>query len=498
MTTTTTPTTTTAASCSSVELILQLLQEHPLQQLEAYSYGTAGFRYKADVMEGCLLRVGIVAAVLLRKGSSSTSSSTSSSSSTRTMDMGVMVTASHNDESYNGVKLSNPDGSMIDDVQERLLVEWVNERSLDKWRAKLVQEWISTSTSTRSTTTSSTSTHATLHVGRDTRSHSPRLAQLVVQGAEAMGARVHDHGTLTTPMLHHVVLHSNADSYLPPSIPPAPTRAGYIHNLAHAYCSLLTTTTSTSSSTSSSSRPDLQVDGACGVGYEATREVIEAIATLMASSTSSPPSTTTTTTTPFQSRIHAWNAPTDGPLNTNCGSEHVQKQLQAPEWYRQTPTDTSYCCSLDGDADRIVFFAQPPSQQQQQQQHNQNQNPNEWILLDGDKISVLIAHVLTQKLEAVYQKLDKDATKRLPKITMGVVQTAYANGASTDYLKVCTALYCTIIYCIVLFCEQPSGDSCCFLLVGWFDTHRPFLTHSYITLLYYSIRFDSIRFDYTL
>ena len=71
---------------------------------------------------------------------------------------------------------------------------------------------------------------------------------------------------------------------------------------------------------------------------------------------------------------------------------------------------------MDGDADRIVFFAKS------------NEN-DDLLLLDGDKIAVLIAHVL----QPLVRTLDAN-------LTMGVVQTAYANGESTKYLKVCVSV----------------------------------------------------------
>ena len=114
--------------------------------------------------------------------------------------------------------------------------------------------------------------------------------------------------------------------------------------------------------------------------------------------------------------IVAHNAPNDKPLNVSCGSKHVQKELQPPTWYKGTPTSTHYCCSLDGDANHIVFFSS---------------SQTNLVLLDGNKISVLIAHVMQPLLQQVYQEHPET-----PKITMGVVQTAYASGASTKYLKV--------------------------------------------------------------
>lgn len=77
---------------------------------------------------------------------------------------------------------------------------------------------------------------------------------------------------------------------------------------------------------------------------------------------------------------------------------------------------------MDGDADRLVYFAVLP-------------NSNGKIdLVDGDKILSLFALFIKEQLsilnEASGEKVNNNYQPHL-----GVVQTAYANGASTDYLK---------------------------------------------------------------
>ena len=78
--------------------------------------------------------------------------------------------------------------------------------------------------------------------------------------------------------------------------------------------------------------------------------------------------------------------------------------------------------SLDGDADRLVYF------------YFQS---GEFKLLDGDRIAVLFAFYLRKLLK----QAGLDSALKL-----GVVQTAYANGASTAFLReqgVSTAFACT-------------------------------------------------------
>eukprot|EP00934_Nitzschia_sp_Nitz4_P006227 Nitzschia sp. Nitz4//scaffold18_size181773//67486//69171//NITZ4_001914-RA/size181773-processed-gene-0.48-mRNA-1//-1//CDS//3329540008//6217//frame0 len=363
--------------------LTELLEKYPLTM--TYSYGTAGFRYKANLMPPVMLRVGLAMALL-----------SDAVDKKEGQKMGVMITASHNDESYNGLKICNPDGNMIDAQQEKLLVEWVNETDLAKWQ-RVFQDKLSAGKT------------STIVMGRDTRRHSLNLASLLQQGAQLAGLSVKDVGVVTTPMLHHIVLHSNP-SCLVGATKPAPSRYGYIQQLAAAYQAVAKeakqlvkkTPTSNEKKRSHFVLAPLQVDGACGVGYPGVVELDSVLG---------------------GGQFIPRNGPGQGPLNSNCGSEHVQKQLKPPVWYDHPPPadpqsssssssshDLSYCCSLDGDADRIVFFA-----------------PEPWLLLDGDKISTLIAYFFQRYLQE-----DALADSNL---SMGVVQTAYANGASTQYLQ---------------------------------------------------------------
>jgi phosphoacetylglucosamine mutase len=69
-------------------------------------------------------------------------------------------------------------------------------------------------------------------------------------------------------------------------------------------------------------------------------------------------------------------------------------------------------CSLDGDADRVVYYY---IDQQKKFQ-----------LLDGDKISTLFATQLKELLECA--ELENQ-------LSLCIVQTAYANGSSTNFIE---------------------------------------------------------------
>jgi hypothetical protein len=77
-----------SSNCNTTDAsILEHARQHPLvSPLNNFyfSYGTAGFRYKADLLDGVMLRVGMAAALLPTAHAS--------------IQLGVMITASHNDE----------------------------------------------------------------------------------------------------------------------------------------------------------------------------------------------------------------------------------------------------------------------------------------------------------------------------------------------------------------------------------------------------------------
>lgn len=354
--------------------VLRLLERYPLPRENGqpipFDYGTAGFRYQATILDSVMVRVGVAAAYR---------------SSQLQQSVGVMVTASHNDESYNGVKLADPHGGMMAADGEALAVQLANAPT-----AQSVLQLVSVGNG------------GIVHVGRDTRSHSPALAQLLIRAAQAMGATVMMHGVVTTPILHYCVAMSNPH-YLPPLIPPRPHVLGYYEQIANAYMGLLHGV----NNSTTTAEPPLVVDCACGVGFAHVQRLNQTLKRLGAK------------------RVFlAKNGPDEGPLNEGCGSEHVQKQVMPPQWYsEEEEAPTSYAASVDGDTDRIVFFSQVPK----------------FTLCDGDKIAVLICDFLQSQvssLETALQHISDGAhTKEGKPLKLGVVQTAYANGASTKYLR---------------------------------------------------------------
>ena len=111
--------------------------------------------------------------------------------------------------------------------------------------------------------------------------------------------------------------------------------------------------------------------------------------------------------------------------HTQCGADYVKINQKKPLGLDITPGQR--CASLDGDADRIVFYFQ--------------NNQGTFKLLDGDKIATLAAGFI-MKLVQEARVMFEDGSP----IRVGLVQTAYANGSSTSYVKEELVRSCDLIF----------------------------------------------------
>lgn len=103
---------------------------------------------------------------------------------------------------------------------------------------------------------------------------------------------------------------------------------------------------------------------------------------------------------------------TPGALNNACGADYVKTTQKLPPSLAGRLQPGQRGCSLDGDADRLMYFYLDERSQ--------------FHMLDGDKIAALVAAFIVELVKT--SGLDSQ-------IKVGVVQTAYANGASTKYLS---------------------------------------------------------------
>ena len=140
--------------------------------------------------------------------------------------------------------------------------------------------------------------------------------------------------------------------------------------------------------------PALVVDCANGVGALALQKFIPALGASI-------------TILPVNDAIS-----TPGALNNACGADHVKTQQKMPSSLESHLRPGQRACSFDGDADRLMYFYLDER--------------GRFRMLDGDKISSLVAAFIVELVKSAGLE---------DKIKVGVVQTAYANGASTKYLS---------------------------------------------------------------
>ncbi|EDP55957.1 N-acetylglucosamine-phosphate mutase [Aspergillus fumigatus A1163] len=342
-----------------------------------FQYGTAGFRMKADLLNTVVYAVGLLATLRSKKLSGQW--------------IGVMVTASHNPAEDNGVKLVDPmvssygtfdggmkgefaDGEMLEAEWEAYATKLANAplENIGDVYDELVKE-----------IDVSMENPARVVFARDTRASGSRLIGVLSAALTATEAEFIDMKFMTTPQLHYVVRCKNTlgTQYEYGE----PTEQGYYEKLAAAFKRVMRGV---------KVKGSLTVDCANGVGGPKLRELIKYLPE----------------DTGLDIKIVNDDVINPDSLNFECGADYVKTKQRAPPSSKASILDR--CASLDGDADRIVYYFLDEG--------------NVFRLLDGDRIATLAASFIGDlaRSAGIAQKLK-----------IGVVQTAYANGSSTEYIE---------------------------------------------------------------
>ena len=163
---------------------LASLPQHQKGHVKYLTYGTAGFRDNADLLplDSVMFRVGCISGIRAR---------------CRGLACGVMITASHNEDTDNGAKIIDPEGSMLCESWEGFCEEVVNALSSEELATLLCDKLKSNKTTP--------ALSGLVFVGCDTRKSSLRLLNCVLRGINAVNCVSENWGLLTTPALHHIV-----------------------------------------------------------------------------------------------------------------------------------------------------------------------------------------------------------------------------------------------------------------------------------------------------
>lgn len=215
-------------------------------------------------------------------------------------------------------------------------------------------------------------------VARDSRESGPRLQKAVEDGLKALNTDVHLAGLLTTPQLHFLTKKYNEVS--------SPREDDYFDVLASSFDGLLNLV-------APDAKLQILIDAANGIGAPKAEKLFSL--------------------PEISKHFKSYKVVNDGwknpdTLNSSCGADYVKTGQRLPNGIPVDALETPMC-SYDGDADRVVFYYLDKQ--------------GAFHLLDGDKILTLFA----KHFGALVAKTGLD-------LLVGVVQTAYANGLSTDYL----------------------------------------------------------------
>ncbi|XP_058085016.1 phosphoacetylglucosamine mutase [Magnolia sinica] len=351
-------------------ILLESASRFPPPQGVKLSYGTSGFRADASILASTVFRVGILAALRSLK--------------TRSV-IGLMITASHNRVSDNGIKIADPHGGMMTQEWEPFADAIANASDAEDL-VQLISQFVKKENIPFGGVQS-----AEILLARDTRPSGEALLEAAKQGISAIiGAIAVNMGILTTPQLHWMVRCRNKGMKA--------SECDYYTQLSSSFGCLMDLVPTEMMSDAVDVK--LTVDGANGVGGEKLEELKKQLKGLV---------------------IEVKNSGKEGEgiLNEGVGADFVQKEKVVPCGFGSND-DGIRCASLDGDADRLVYF------------RVLSRNSSSIDLVDGDKILSLFALFIKEQL-FILCKEEKEENAYLVKL--GVVQTAYANGASTDYLK---------------------------------------------------------------
>lgn len=285
-----------------------------------YHYGTSGFRFKIEIILLIAQTIGKAISIISQE---------------KNKYLGIMITASHNDSTYNGVKIIDFNGQLLSKYYEDQFVKIVNSDfnySKKERNCKIL-------------------------IGYDTRPSCQLIQDLIISGCNQIDTSpdIMVLGLVSTPQMHYMTYQKNnqlKDNYFD---------FYKFHKIPIS---------------------NIYVDCSNGVGFH----ILNQINSMIQNHT-------------FKIKMINTNINNSNLLNYNCGSDYVCNQKKLPENALDIPNG-HLIASLDGDADRIVFYFK---------------DEENLKILDGDKIISLICIYL--------KKIGINDTS----LSIGIIHTAYSN-----------------------------------------------------------------------
>lgn len=331
-----------------------------------FNFGTAGYRDDANDLANTLCRASLLAMIR--------------SSTFCGKMIGLMITASHNKNTDNGLKIIDHSGDYIEKNLEEYCDEIVNcnDKDLYKILSKIHRKLGNMRDLGNGPT-------AHIAIGRDTRESGQSLEDSIKSILELLGCKVISYGIVTTPQMHYLIRKNNQQGKVC-------DKEEYYDNLKNAYYDL--------QKLSGQKENAIQIDTAHGVGALAINELAKRIKTKEF-----------VIINKGETKNENFEPETEF-LNKKCGADYILSNNAMPQHINENLIKNPKCAALDGDADRLIYFTS---------------NANNLRVLNGDRMAVFLGNY--------FYTLVSDQKN----ISVGVVMSHYSNSASINVLndKIC-------------------------------------------------------------
>uniref|UniRef100_A0A915E978 Phosphoacetylglucosamine mutase n=1 Tax=Ditylenchus dipsaci TaxID=166011 RepID=A0A915E978_9BILA len=389
------------------------------QEMAKFCYGTSGYRDTGEKLSLVVTRTAYFAALRARSMHKS---------------IGLMITASHNPPEDNGVKVIDWTGSMLPVECEPELDQLVNVEDFGQFvhlSCGLLPE--------NNLVLDRRDEDVQVIIGTDTRASSPMLLLSAIKGCDLAKCSYQVFENHTTPQLHFIVRACNDNSFADPG--------AYVTRFRDAVENFLKLVPLAAAERRRYS-PTVYVDCANGVGGLWLNQYLPEMSTVLTAQLSSPNNQafhSPTNSWPGSKKSIGWmDAEYEGDglnarvmndatnvsalLNCKSGADYVKIERKVPRGFEKLPMG-SRCASLDGDADRLVYFYVDEHSNDGDEQYKPENGMLK--LMDGDHIAALFTRFVVDQFNDLRKVLDKTG-RELP-LKVGVVQTAYSNGNSRRY-----------------------------------------------------------------